>query len=251
MKIPSLVKQIQRFVDENAPAILTGIGIAGVGVTAVLTHKAATQSVLDIAYHETMNQTSTDGVDKLRLTWKNYVPAVAAGIGTAGCMFMATRINLQRLTTLGAVYAISEGNLKEHKAKVEELFGKKKATEVSDAVAKDQVEKTPLPQLVVGDGANEQIFFDRWSGRYFTSSRQKIDAAVNDLNHEMIYGSYVSLSSFYKLIGLVDTQEAHEIGWNKKQLIEISYTAMLKDDVPIIAIEFDKRPMPTFQDDDV
>lgn len=88
MSIP-LVQRISHMMVQNAPAILTGIGVAGIFGTGVLAAKGAVKSDREItAFREHVYRLQKEAEtgdeyvpdptwkDELKLTWMNYLPAL-------------------------------------------------------------------------------------------------------------------------------------------------------------------------------
>lgn len=251
MKIPTFAKDTQRFIDKNSPAILTGMAVIGTGLTAWFSHKAALQSntvINSLALDEEIDIQKMKTEDKIKATWKLYLPPAACVVGTSACMIMATKIGLNRTAAMAGAFAVSNKAYDEYKDKVKETLGETKHTKIVDAVAADTVAAMPSDRLVLPH-EGEQTFVDAWSGRSFSSTMEKLNKALNDFNKEMLYGSYASLSEFYKRIGLSDIQESDRIGWSKENLLELAYTTVLKDDRAVVLFTFDSAPFATFQDD--
>lgn len=255
MKIPSVIKQIQKFVENNGPVILTAAGIAGVGVTGYLCVKAGKLSEIELQTQAELEKRPAGFVytypEEIKRTWKLYVPAVVAGLGTAGCMFMATKINLQRLTTLGAVYALSDGNFKEYKAKVEEKLGKKDATALRDSINQDKVDKNPPPEsIVVMPDSGKQLCMESWTGRYFLSNIEEIKAAQNRLNYFLVQEGTASLNEFYEYLGLPKTSISENIGWQvspNNQGMELDFTSTLSPKgEPVLVMDYKTVPFLDF-----
>lgn len=252
MKIPSIIKQAQKFIDDNGPVILTAAGMIGVGVTAVLTHKAAkdTTRVLDLAvqsgtFTEEPTHKELAQVFLAQGLWKNYVAPVTAGVATAGCMFFATKINLQRLTTLGAVYALSDGNFKEYKAKVEQKLGAKEASAIRDEVNKDKVKQNPPTygeNMLVIPESGKQLCMEAYTGRYFLSNIEDIKSAQNRLNFYLVQEGTASLSEFYDYLGLPKTAISENIGWQvgpNNQGMQLDFTSTLTEKgEPVLVVDY-------------
>ena len=253
MKVPSInFKDVRKVLDKNSPIILTGMAVSGTFLTAYLTYKGTQKATLEIIEAEdpSSGPVSLTNQEKFLLTYKFYIPAAGAVIGTSGCMIMATKIGLDRTAAMAGALVIAERANDQYKDKVKEILGENKALKVSDSVASDQVEK--MPSHVFGvPNAGEQLFLDAYSGRLLSTTMEKMEKAVNDFNKEMLYGSYASLSDFYSRIGLDDIQESDSIGWNKERLLELVYTTVLKDDKAVVVFAFDKRPSPGFRDTDI
>lgn len=258
MKIPSNLKQAQRFLDKNSPVILTGMALVGLAGTVYLTAKGSFKAAEAIGEAEVEKFRKPDGEidfsqphtlstqEKFLATYKFYIPAAATTIGTGTCMVLATKIGLNRTAALGAALVVAERGSEQYRDKVKELLGDSKATKVNDAIAQDVIDKVPASHLAIPrDG--EQLFYDGWSGRSFPSTMERVKKAVNELNHEMLYGDYASLTQFYDFIGLEGTTESDNIGWNNQRLLELTFTTVLKDDKAVVYFEFAPRPKHTFQ----
>ena len=241
--IQDALRHVGRFTDANSPAILAGVGVTGVFVTAVLSARGATHAERLLSTCEPpLNRT-----DAAKLVWKEYVPAVVVGAGTATAIVLSTRIGLRRTAAMTAAFTLSEKAFSDYRDKVVEQVGKNKATKIADAVAQDQVSKTPVPgNLVVVEGT-DQLCFDAWSGRYFKSNMEAIKKAQNDLNYAIINHDYASLSDFYDLLDLDHTQDSDDIGWNVDELMELEYSTCLSPDgKPAISIRFYSKPIRGF-----
>jgi hypothetical protein len=76
----------------------------------------------------------------------------------------------------------------------------------------------------------------------------QLDYAENQMNREMQHAYYVPLSKWYQLIGLTETPESDEVGWNTNNEFEVSRIPAWSDDgQPCIAIEFRVMPNRDFQ----
>ena len=253
MKVPSIgLQDIRRMLDKNSPVILTGMAVVGTFATAYYTYKGTQKGTQVIRENEPNDEMIAvlSNQEKFLLTYKFYIPAATAVVGTSACMIMATKIGLNRTAALGAALVIAERGNEQYKDKVKELLGENKHIKVTDEIAKDQVAAVPSSQFPLAR-EGEQIFLDAYSGRTLSTTRNAMDRAVNDINQEMIYGRYCSLSEFYSRIGLEDIQESDSIGWNNKDLVELVYTSVLKDDRAVVVFTFNKRPSATFRDADI
>lgn len=250
MKIPSFIKDAQKFLDANSPVILTGVAIVGVAATAVLTHKAATESIMNLSDEATKRANGPEqsgdisAPDRIAIVWKNYVPPVAVGAGTMACMLTATRINLRRTAVFAALYAVTDERAKEYRAKAEEIMGKTKSDKVNGEIIQDHVTKYP-PQdgQVIITGKGDDLCLDRHTGRYFLSTIEDLKHAQNRLNHRINLEGSASLSEFYDYIGIDHTQFSDAVGWSNMELMELTFGSALTDKgVPVLAIEYNVVP---------
>lgn len=256
--ISDIIKNMGKFAEDNSPAILAGVGVAGVAATAVLAARGATHAerILKAESHRLTEPATYPDLpvpyeftlkEKVNLTWREYIPAGVIGIGTAAAIIMSTRIGMRRTAAMTAAFSLSEKAFTEYKDKVVEQVGKNKATKVADAVAQDQVSRTPVPGTLVVIEGSDQLCFDSWSARYFKSSMEDLKKAQNDLNHRILMDNYASLSDFYDMLGLEHTQDADDIGWNVDKLLEIEFsTCISPDQRPAISIRYRVEPIRGF-----
>ena len=147
-------------VSKHAPAILTGLGIAGFTATAVLTAKQ-TLSVGEVTW-EDLNELSTvkaaedeEKFDKKDIqiakarAWGNLTKhllkhyALPLGLGTASAisLILAHRISAHRIAGLSMAYAGLEESFRNYKDRIEEGFGKEETERIlaeADANALDK-----------------------------------------------------------------------------------------------------------------
>ena len=85
---------------------------------------------------------------------------------------------------------------------------------------------------------------DSISGRYFRSDLDTINKIINKLNRELTYNYYVSLADFYYEIGLPQTKNSSNLGWNLNDgLIELNvHTCLAENDQPCIVLDYNIAP---------
>ena len=105
-KIGQITKNLGGVISKNSPHILTGIGCAGVVSTAVLAVKATPKATIILEkeeeYRERKRLQSLTKMEKVKLTWKCYIPAVVMGATTIGCIIGANTVNMRRNAALAS-----------------------------------------------------------------------------------------------------------------------------------------------------
>jgi hypothetical protein len=248
MNFSILASRAQKLVADNAPLILTSIGVTGTVATAVLVGKASFKAA-DIIMREQniidLQEKSypLDGRTKAALVWKEYVPAVTTGIFTIAAIICANRAGSRQAAALASAYSISETALREYKEKVLEHIGPKKEAEVREAIAQDAVKKDPPSKEIVILGGNNVLCRDGWSGRYFQSNVEDIKAAMNWINHQLNTHGAVTLTEFYSRIGLDPTEESEVVGWDTANQLDIMFEPVLTEDSrPCMSFSFRVPP---------
>lgn len=249
--IQDISKQVGRTLSDNAPAILTGVGITGTVTTAIFAGKASFKAADLIRESEAEEGTPEDPKERLiertKLTWTLYIPAVGVGSATIACILFANQIGTRRTAAVAAAYSMSERAFTEYREKVVEKIGSPKEQEVRDEVAQDLVSNTPNTNEVVIVGSGDVLCFDQFTGRYFNSSMENLKQAQNNLNYQLIRESYASLNDFYDRVGLGWTPSGDELGWTCGDPMELRFsTVMSPDNRPCISIDFSVVPVRNF-----
>jgi hypothetical protein len=235
MNLSVLTKRLEKLVSDNAPLIMTTLGVTGTVATAVLVGKASFKAA-DIIMREQaivdLQEKSypLDNRARFELVWKEYIPAVATGAFTVAAIICANRVGTRRAAALASAYSISEKTLREYKEKVLEKIGPKKEAEVREAIAQDAVKNNPPSKEIVILGGNNVLCRDGWSGRYFQSNVEDIKAAMNWANHQLNTHGAVTLTEFYSRVGLDPTEESEMVGWDTSNQLDIMFEPVLTED---------------------
>lgn len=266
-KLMQVTKSVGISIKKHSPEILTGVGIVGMVGTTVLAVKATPKALMLIEEekrrinNDILEAAKADGleevervekltpVDTVKTVWKCYIPAIATGTLSVLCLVGASSINARRNAALLMACALSDSTLKEYRDKVVETVGEKKEKEVRDNIAKERLEKDPISNKeVVMTDKGDTLCYDVLSGRYFKSSVDIINKAVNEVNRRMINYTYISLNEFYSEIGLSGTKLGNDLGWCIDQgTIEIDFSAQLADDgTPCLVVDYMQTPQYNF-----
>lgn len=256
MKIPQFVHTLRKVSEDNAPAILTGFGIAGTVATAYFTGRGAFEAAAVLAEDDRNREIfekDNPGViqprtlrDSAKLTWKLYLPAAGAGCATVGCIYFANRISSKRLAALAAAYTIAEKANSEYKEKVLEMLGKDKEEKVRAAVQQDRIDRDPdLDGMIDSDLEDGRVRCkDAYTGRYFRSTMEDIKSAQNAINYQILHHNYASLTDFYTQLCLEKTKESDEVGWSSDHLLEVTFTSNIDSKKrPVLVMDFAVAPI--------
>lgn len=258
LNLPQLARRAERIISNNSPVILTGIAVAGSLMTAYLAGKASFKAaeLISAEEHGRWGDESTNesGLlttkEKMELVWKLYIPAATTGLITVACIIGANRIENRRAAALAGAFALSEKSLEEYRAKVVEKFGERKERAVRDDVAQDQVRTNPPSRnevIVVAGG--QVLCYEAFTGRYFMSSMEKLLKAQNDINRQILFDGFASLSDLYDYLGLPHTDVSNLMGWNSDQEVQLKITTVIsEDDRPCFSFSYSMSPFRTFTD---
>lgn len=231
-KLSLIAKTIKTTMTKHSPAILTGVGIAGMISTTVLAVRA-TPKALQLVEEEKEDCTGKLGkLDVIKTVWKCYIPAAITGGLSIVCLIGANSVNLRRNAALAAAYTLSESSLKEYQQKVIETVGEKKEQTVRDAIAKDRIENNPIgDREIIITEKGDTLCYDLISGRYFRSDIDKIRRAENEINRRLRDEMCISLNEFYYEIGLNPIGIGDDLGWNINiGYMELDFSSQLSED---------------------
>ena len=237
------VKNLGGVISRNSPAILTGLGCAGVLTTAILTGRATLQAS-EILKMEAPNE-QLPPADIVKLTWKVFIPPVLVGASSIACIIGANTINTHRNAALAALYSLSETAFREYKEKVVEEIGRNKELKVRDSIAQDRVTTNPVgDRTIIFTGNGEVLCYDALCDRYFKSSAEKIRQQVLELNEDLRNEMWLDLNDLYYAIGLPSTKLGNQVGFDiDKGYIQVDYTGTLTPEgQPCLSIDMTVYP---------
>lgn len=242
LKIVPFLRKIERLSIENSPTILTTVGVVGVVGTAYLAARGAYRHGVS----ESTGGASVDRKQRIKETYKFYIPAVITGGLTCAAVISANRIGSKRTAAIAAAYTVTEQAFSEYREKVVEKIGDRKEQQVRDEIAQDRVNRTPVGEVIVGDG--KVLCLDIFSGRYFQSSMEELKRAENIINHRMLSHMYASLSDYYEQIGLPATKSSDDVGWTVDRLLNTEISAAITEDgKPCLVLDFSLVPVPGYR----
>lgn len=241
MNFQGIMKKGFNFIQKNQSTILTGLGVAGLVSTAVLTAQAtakATRKIDSIQEELTMKE-------RFLLTWRLYIPPVTMGVVSVACIIGAHSADVKKNAALAGLYTLTEETLQDYRQKVKEKLGEKKEEEVYGEVTQERINKHPVKSSeVIVTGKGDVLCYDSYSGRYFKSDIETLRRIQNDLNHDMMGQMWVALNDLYCVLGLEPVKMGDDIGWTTDELIEMKFSSNLtKDGEPCLVIDLNAKPI--------
>lgn len=256
MKGKGLIQSITKFTKKRTPEILTGFGIAGMITTTVLAVKATPKaiSLIDDARHMDENgmpiaeEQEISKLDIVKVAWKPYIPAAVTCALSIGCLVGASSVNCKRNAALATAYELSRSAMAEYREKVVETIGENKEKKVREKVNQDKINNDPVSdQDIILTDKGSTLCYEPITGRYFRSDTIFIKKCINELNRIAFTDVYVSLNTFYSMIGLKEADIGECMGWNincDDGSIDIDFTAQMTDkDEPCAVIDYITSPI--------
>ena len=245
MKIKRVVRSLGNTIDANSPAILTGVGVAGVISTVALAIKGTTNAVYVLTEEERLRTKFLTQREKLELVWKFYIPTAASSVLTIAAIIGSNHISTRRNAALLSLYSLADTALKEYQEKVIETIGQKKEEKIRDELAKDTLDNNPVEgREVLITGKGNCLFFDTLSGRYFRSDLETVRRVQNDFNELLFNDMFLPLNDLYDMLGLEDTEMGRSTGWDVQNgKLDIQFSAKIATDgEPCIVLSYSVEP---------
>lgn len=244
-KLNDVMRVTCKFMKKHSPDILTGLGIGCMLTGTVLAAKAAPKAAKKIEEAEEEKGESLTVVEKVKVVAIDYAPAALSTATGMACLIGSNTTQNRRNVAIATAYKAGEEAFNIYKEKVVETIGEKKEQQIKDEVAKEMLERNPVGEneVIVTDGGTT-LCYDAFNGRYFQSSKDMIDKAVNALNKRLISEMYISLNDFYYELGLRPVRNGDDLGWNvERNLIDINYSSILAEDGrPCLVCDFYCEP---------
>jgi len=229
---------------KHAPEMAIGVGIATMAVSVVSAVKETPKALDKIEEMKSdLGKDELTAKETVQAAWKCYIPSAASFVIGVFCICLASKTYLGRIAAVGAVVSMRDEEIDILKKKATEMFGEKKKEELLDAVEQERVDKNPVGknEITIVSGGNI-LCYDVSSGRYFRSTKDKVDTAFHELNYQMNDEMTVTLNDFYCHLGLSDNESGRILGWDVANgPIKPRYTSTLSEnDEPCLVISFEK-----------
>lgn len=246
MNIKNMARSVWAGAKKHSPEILIGMGIAGAASSVIFAVKATPKAMILLEEkRQELGVEKLEAKEIIKTAAPVYIPtAVSFGVSVA-CIVGASSMNARRNAALTAAYTMSESALRTYRDKVLETVGEDKEREIRQKAAIEQQQSTPEPQtLVVSSAAGQLKCFDSLSGRYFVSTKNEIDKAVNEFNRQLRDDMRISLNDWYDLIGLDTNKLGDMLGWDiERGYVETCYASRLDEDgLPCLVVNYVEPP---------
>jgi len=232
------VKGLCTFAKVNAGPISTVAVILGMVTAFSLAAKAGKEAAEDIeeAKEELEVEELTLG-EKVKFTWKRFLPAVFVLLLTITSFVYTTRQMAKRYAALSAAYSLTESYLKDYMDATKEAAGQKKEQTIRDAANVKQAKKYPIERGVIETGYGDDLFFDEViTTRYFRSTLDHVQAAEKELASIYQAEDSITMDDYTFRMGLgTRSNNGNNLGWKKSGKLDetnkffLYYTAAISD----------------------
>jgi len=237
---------VKRNLSKNSPLIMTGIGIAASIGAVVTAFKVAPKAKEVLNQVEAIRKPEdSDGKifwEKTKAVAPIIAPVVIQEAVAIGCIAGSYKVNSRRLVALSTAYSLSERRFDEYQKQVIKNLGERKEQKIRDEVAAEKI-KNDKKSSEVQVEEMKVLCYDTITGRYFSSTRDDIQKAVNEINKRIIHEMFVSLNDFYYEIDIPQVEIGEALGWNSDDLLDVEFSSQLTDDGrPCLVMDYRIQP---------
>lgn len=151
-------------------------------------------------------------------TWKCYIPTIIAG-GISVFSLYSIKINYKSL--LSSFYVL-EKSYKNYKETAKDLYGEDANKDIIVHQAKQEYKNSSkYIKDVMLDAPEEDeplLFYESFSGRYFTSTMFNVLMAEYKINRNLQLRSYINMNEFYDFMGLEQIDEHSILGFGYQNI---------------------------------
>lgn len=227
-------KVISKVLEKHGPSILSWAAVGGVLLTGYLTHKATMKTLAKtteavLFEEETKKPTIDICKEQTKKNWKNYIPPVIAGVGTAACIIGANYWHLSKEGALTAAVAFYKASEEEIKTAIKEKYGDESLEEIKKDIARKKMEDDRPPWEIKEPGKMD--IYEPYTKQWFRASQQEILWAELTANKMLQQNWTVTLNDILSLYpGCKKTQLGKTIGWSLNdesfmECLQYSYSA--------------------------
>lgn len=219
---------VKHAAHQNAPSILTGVGLGCMLGGTILAVKATPKALekIEKKKQEDGHAYLTAG-QTVEATWKCYIWAAASYIVGTGCVIGGVAESNKRQAALSLAAAAAENGIREfreYRQFVANEIGQQKEAMIHNQAMQAMVNQNPPPpnmcperDFIEGDPRLPACCHVDFK-RYFYLDYETALAAVNKLNHQITTNicGYASLNDFYYECNVEPIKMGDRIGWNQE-----------------------------------
>lgn len=196
----------------------------------VLAAEATPKAMQIITDEEWQRHELLETKEKVKLTWKCYIPAAGLTLLSCACTLGGTKIGLGKQAELMSMVAAGENLYERYRKKVQEAMGTDQENQIQAAMAKEALESRPeMARQPVGGGLimpvslgiydtgdGDELILEAWTGKLIRSSEAALMnhcAAFNQLC-SCAPATFFPITDFYNEANMPVPQSANIVGYS-------------------------------------
>lgn len=219
MNVRLIAKAVGGFMKRHSTKILAAGAIIAEGVGFYFMHREAP------IVRDRLDELPKDAtkMQKFKAAAPVYLPAAGMFLLSSGCVIGGCALGEKRAAVLTGLYTASETMLRKYEESMVENVGKEKARDISENSVKEVLRGEAKPTngneiIITGNGMD--IFFEPFSGRYFTSSREAIDRGIAEFEKILHSDIWASINQLYDCLDIPRINLGGYFGWNADDIVD-------------------------------
>lgn len=233
---------ILKCMKQHRSVISAGITIIGIGATVFSAIKETPK------VKEVLDDYAKDGVEptkkeKTKIVVTGYKKTMIFGALTITNVLLNARAETKERLMYHAALATGEKMLRDYRTEVKNKLGEEKEKEIHEgSIVNNMLEPSVVPEC----SEDEVLYYEPMTARYFPCTKERLNAAVNEVNRLLNMGDEVMLNTFFDELGLETAKVGDILGWDFRfdGLVTIGRKGHVTEDgkIPAIAIVYDVPP---------
>lgn len=233
---------ISRFLKKHRTVISACVTIAGVGATVYSAIKESPK-VKEVLEEYKEHDVVPTKKEKARVIVTGFKKTFIFGGLTVANILYSVKAETKEKLAYHAALAAGEKMLTDYRNEIKKTVGEEKEKDIHEkSVVNNMVE----PSVIPGCKDDEVMYYEPITARYFACTRERLDAAVNEVNRLLNMGDEVMLNSFFDELDLERSDAGDVLGWDLRfdGLVTVSCKGHVSEDgkVPAIAIVYNVPP---------
>lgn len=216
--------------------LCTAIGVAASTITAVY---ATVKACRIVRVREEEQGFELSKKEVIKETWKCYIPPTIIATTTIIGIFGNDKINTKTQASLVGAYALLDQAYKQYRTNANEVFENADEQIWRNIVKKDIVENEDGSRSIncersktLKKDADPTLYYDFWSRRYFTTTTEDVDTAINECITTLYKKGKLTLNTYYRKLGLSPVEGGDIKGWTDPKEFEMNWEISDVDDGP-------------------
>lgn len=182
--------------------IFTSLSVIGVGLTVLSTIKDTTKACKLI--DEKMSFS-----DKVKKTWKCYIPSGIVATTTILCIVYSDHISQKEKVSLIAALMATQNNYATLRNSVNEVCDDDVKNKINNKVIENKI-----PKELYIERTGEKLFYEEYTCTFFISTIDAVLKAEYTFNKQLSVVGYATLNDFYETLGISKTEAGEYLGWS-------------------------------------
>lgn len=217
---------LKNFILKNNTTIMTGLAVTGVVSSVIMAIDCGSKCNELINKEEQRLKRKINKKEQIQLCWKYMIPTGIMSASTIGCIIYSANVSNKKTAAVASLYSASQKTNDMMMNEIKKKLSPDEIKAMKKKVYSKQATNVPICNENFPDG---DLIYDVMSDRYFRSTKNEIDAIVNNINKNVLQDMFVPLNDFHDMLGLDVLPNGNDVGWTVDNFLEVDYTAIISE----------------------